>query len=336
MTECIECISMLSHPCLCVVGPTASGKTALAQKLAEQLSTAVLSADSMQIYRGMDIGTSKISPRDRTVPYYGLDIASPDEAYSVQRFQSYGRSVVEKLDEDGSACVICGGTGFYVRAIIDDFSFPAGEQVGNTVRDTYMRMAEERGSAAVWDVLNEVDPDAASVISPNDVKRVVRALEMHDEGISYADQKKAFESISAYYPAYMIGLSVDPDILRQRIDDRVDAMIAAGLLDEVKTLLDLGLRDWLTAKAAIGYKQAIEVLDGTLSLEEAVRLTKIATHQYAKRQRTWFRKDLRIHWLDANEIESPERLEELVHEALQGYKLYCAGIVDAQEPSYGA
>lgn len=303
---------MLSQPLLCIVGPTASGKSALAQKVAEQLGASILSADSMQIYTGMDIGTGKVPKEQRSVPYYGLDITEPDSPYSAQRYQEYGRTVVEQLDDKGSLCIVCGGTGFYIRALIDDYRFPAGEQVGNTVRDTYMVLADEKGSAAVWEYLDSVDPASAAVIDPHDVKRVVRALEMYEDGTSYAEQKEALRSIPCYYPAVLVGLAVDPDILRKRIDRRVYAMMEQGFEQEVETLLEHGLRDALTSSVAIGYRELIDVFDGVCSRDEAVASIMVATHQYAKRQRTWFRKDSRIHWLDANEIDRPEVLDELV------------------------
>ena len=320
----IDTPRQLHVPLLCSVGPTASGKTALAQAVAERLKGVVLSADSMQVYRGMDIGTSKIEPEQRTVPYYGLDIASPQEAYSASRFQDYARAVINDLDTQKTPCVICGGTGFYVRAVIDDFVFPPGEQVGNEIRDYYMHMAQQQGPQAVLDALNSLDPDSAAVIPVNDVRRAVRALEMHQEGTSYAHQKEEFAHIEAFYtPICMIGLAVDSDILRARIDARVEAMIEEDLVLEVQSLIDQGFHDALTAKVAIGYKDIIDVIDGKIALPEAVEHMKVATHRYAKRQRTWFKKDARIQWLNANQIEDQACLNKLVDSVVDMYSCAC-------------
>lgn len=293
----------LNNPVICIVGPTASGKTALAQALAEKLNAAVLSADSMQVYTGMDIGTGKIPLAQRSVDYYGLDLVAPNEPYSAALFQDYGRRIIEECDSEGLRTIVCGGTGFYVRALIDHFEFPDGEQVGNEVRDFYTQMFNEQGGQAVWDVLNELDAESASIIPPNDTKRVIRALELHSDGVSYAEQKEKFAHIEPFYPSIHIGLAVDPEVLNGRINARVDAMIDAGLLDEVRSLLDQGYKDAITSMQAIGYKEFVDYLDGRESLDGAIESVKLATRRYAKRQRTWFRKDTRIHWLDATDFQ---------------------------------
>ena len=302
----------LNHPVICVVGPTASGKTALADEVARRLGGVVLSADSMQVYRGMDIGTGKIPVSDRSVPYFGLDLADPCEPYSVALYQEYGRDVIERVDGEGRRVVVCGGTGFYVRALVDDFTFPAGDQVDNPIRTQYQQLYETQGSQAVWDALNALDARAASIIPVNDTKRVIRALELRAEGVSYADQKEKFASIESHYPVCMIGLRLDPDVLVKRIEDRVDGMMENGLVDEVRALVCAGYENAITANQAIGYKEFIEADHGTCSYTAAVEAVKTATRRYAKRQRTWFGKDDRIKWLDAQH----QSFEELVSAAL--------------------
>ncbi|MBE6466112.1 tRNA (adenosine(37)-N6)-dimethylallyltransferase MiaA [Denitrobacterium detoxificans] len=318
-----QVVCPLDAPLVCVVGPTASGKTALAQRIAERLNGCVLSADSMQIYRGMDIGTGKIAPADRTVPYYGLDVAAPGSAYSASLFQEYGRGVVLRAYEQGCRPIVCGGTGFYVRALVDSYDFPAGEQVGNPVRDAYNARIAECGCGAVWAELNQRDPASAALINAHDAKRVVRAFELLSEGTSYAEQHAKLHAIGVHFPVTMIGLQVDPEILRHRIDARVDQMVEDGLVDEVRSLLSEGLRDALTANQAIGYKEIVQALDGAISLDEAISQIKFATHRYAKRQRTWFRKDKRITWICADRDNG----EELLCRALE--------IVDTDEKRYG-
>lgn len=287
-------------PVICIVGPTASGKSELAQRLAVALDGEIVSADSMQIYRGMDIGTGKVPPSERRVPHFGLDLVDPGAPYSAALFQPYARACFADIRTRGHVPFLVGGTGLYVRAAIDDYRFPEGEQVDNPVREHYTRIAEEQGSDALWKLLEQRDPASAAVIHPHNVRRVVRAFELLEEGKSYAAQKEALQHIAPYERAILIGLAVDPDLLRARIDRRVDAMVEDGLVAEVTTLLQEGFREGLTAGQAIGYKEIVAALDGQCTLTEAIDAIKLATRRYAKRQRTWFRKDARIRWIDAN------------------------------------
>ena len=301
---------------LAIVGPTASGKSAVAQLVAQQLDALVLSADSMQIYKGMDIGTGKVMPCDRIVEHRGLDLIDPGEPFSAALYQEYARSIIGDRLSAGLRTVLCGGTGFYVRAALDDFDFPAGEQVGNILRDKLNEFAASEGAHALWLRLYDKDPDSAEIIPENDVKRVIRAFELLESGESYARQKQRFAMIRPYYDALYIGLAVDPVELNKRIDARVDNMIEQGLIAEVEGLLAKGFREGVTAPSAIGYKEIVSALDGKITIDEAIGQIKVATHRYAKRQRTWFRKDKRIHWLDATHASS----EELGERALELYK----------------
>lgn len=302
-------VPSLSQPVICVVGPTASGKTDLAQLIAKERNGEVVSADSMQVYRGMDIGTGKIPKSERVVPHFGFDLVDPGEPFSAALFQSYARRCFASLESRGKRSVLCGGTGFYVRAAIDGYDFPQGEQVSNPIRDRWIAFAQEQGAQALWDELAARDPQSAHVIPVADVKRVVRAFELLDAGTTYARQKERLASVPQVVPAVFIGLSVDPDVLRCRIDARVDHMIEIGLVDEVKRLLRAGFREGITAPQAIGYKEIVAALDGDCALDEAVERIKVATHRYAKRQRTWFRKDKRIHWLCADSGDARALLE---------------------------
>lgn len=305
-------LATVPFPIICIVGPTASGKSDLAQNVALALDGEVVSADSMQIYRGMDIGTGKVLPEQRIVEHHGLDLVDPGEPYSAALFQQYARSCFADISSRGHRVVLCGGTGFYVRAAIDDYDFPAGDQVGNPTRSRYLAYAESHGAHALWKLLETKDPESASIISENDVKRVVRAFELLEDGTTYARQKQNLAHIRQKYTAVFIGLSVDPEVLRQRIDLRVDQMVADGLVGEVQSLLERGFKKGITAPQAIGYKEIVEALEGTITLDDALRQIKMATHRYAKRQRTWFRKDLRIHWIDADRLN----VDEMTTEAL--------------------
>lgn len=300
-------------PVIAVVGPTASGKTDLAQGIARVVDGEVVSADSMQVYRGMDIGTGKLPESERVVPHHGFDLVDPGEPFSAALFQKYARSCFDDICRRGKRSILCGGTGFYVRAAIDGYEFPDGEQANNPFRDRWNAFAEEEGFQALWEHLRMLDPDSAAIIPPRDVKRVIRALELLEEGTSYARQKERLASIPQVVPAILIGLSVEPALLRDRIDKRVDRMFESGLVEEVEGLLDRGFRKGITAPQAIGYKEVVAALDGACSLDEARSQIKIATHRYAKRQRTWFRKDRRIVWLDANRFDA----DRLTREALE-------------------
>ena len=308
----------LRAPVACIVGPTASGKTDLAQAVALALGGEVVSADSMQVYRGMDIGTGKIPFAERLVPHHGLDLVDPGQPFSAALFQRYARDRFREIDARGLRSVLAGGTGFYVRAAIDGYEFPAGEQVDNPVRKRCARIAEQKGAEALWQMLSERDPASAAIIPAADVKRVTRAFELLDEGCSYAEQRARLSTIPQVVPALFVGLAVDPDVLRARIDARVDAMVEAGLVDEVAGLLAQGFREGVTAPQAIGYKEIAAALDGEATLSEAVRRIKVATHRYAKRQRTWFRKDARIRWIDANDDDPGALLDRALDALAKG------------------
>ncbi|MEG2982878.1 MAG: tRNA (adenosine(37)-N6)-dimethylallyltransferase MiaA [Raoultibacter sp.] len=307
----------LQLPVICVVGPTATGKTALAQALAEKFDGEVVSADSMQIYRGMDIGTGKIAPEQRSVPYHGLDICDPGTPYSAALFQDLARRCFADADARGKRSILCGGTGLYVRAAIDDYDFPRGQQEGNPVRDHYAHLAQEEGALALWQLLDQEDPASAALIHPNNTRRVIRAFELLAEGTNYASVHAGFSTMHQAVPAVFLGLAYDTALLNARIDQRVDAMIEDGLVDEVKTLLAKGFRAGLTAHQAIGYKEIVAALEGETSLDYAIERIKIASHRYAKRQRTWLRRDTRIHWLCAESLDSTQLLDQACAELLQ-------------------
>lgn len=308
--QAIRQIDNLANPVICITGPTASGKSELAQRLGEYLDGEVVSADSMQIYRGMDIGTGKVPPDERRIPHHGLDLIDPGEPYSAALFQAYGRKAIADIDSRGRRPILCGGTGFYIRAVIDDYDFPAGEQLGNPIRDHYNAIARDEGPLALWERLREADAASAQLIPPNDMKRVVRAFELLGEGTSYARQREQLASLGQALPAVFLGIAVQPEILRQRIDRRVDTMVESGLVGEVQSLLDRGFREGICAPQAIGYKEIVSYLDGAITLDEAITAIKTATHRYAKRQRTWFRKDKRIRWIDGDGLDMDAMTQE--------------------------
>lgn len=298
-------------PVVCVVGPTASGKSALADLVAERLGGSVISVDAMQVYRGMDVGTAKTPPGERRAPLLMVDVADPLEDYSVRLFQREARSCVDALLDEGRVPVLCGGTGLYLNAVIDEMEFPAGEK-GCEARERYERLATERGADALHALLAERDPKSAALIHPNNVRRVVRALEMLDEGVSYAHHHEGLHQRSAHYDARLWGLTMSRERLYARIDARVDAMMSEGLLDEVRDLVDKGLTTDVSAGQAIGYKELLDALGGALTVAEAVELVKRRTRRYAKRQLSWFRHDSRVRWIDLDKTSVADAAELIV------------------------
>ncbi|HEY3318704.1 MAG TPA: tRNA (adenosine(37)-N6)-dimethylallyltransferase MiaA [Coriobacteriia bacterium] len=304
---------------LAVVGPTAVGKTTVAEELAVRLGGEIVSADSMQVYRGMDVGTAKPRPYERRVPYRCLDLVDPGTPYSAALYQRDARAAIGDIQAEGKLPVVCGGTGLYVRATLDDMRFPPGE-AATASRERYERIAESDGAEVLHALLAQRDPASAALIHPNNVRRVVRALEMLDAGgMSYAEQAAGSSSRASVYDAFLLGLAMERAELYARIEARVDAMMTAGLLAEVDRLLDAGYRDALTASQAIGYKELVPVLEEGADLGEAVEAVKRATRRYAKRQLTWFNADPRVTWLDVTELSpsaTADEAQRLVESAL--------------------
>ena len=292
-------------PVVCIVGPTASGKSALAELVALELDSAVVSVDAMQVYRGMDVGTAKTPVGERRCPLLMVDVANPTESYSVRLFQRDARAVVDGLLAEGRVPVLAGGTGLYLNAVIDEMDFPAGERDA-APRRAYEALARERGPEGLHALLAERDPESAALIHPNNVRRVVRALEMLDEGVSYARHHEGLHERAAHYDARVWGLTMGRERLYRRIDERVDDMMSLGLADEVAGLSARGLTRDTTAGQAIGYKELLAALEGELTLDEAVEQVKLRSRRYAKRQLSWFRHDPRVRWIDLDETSLSE------------------------------
>jgi tRNA dimethylallyltransferase len=294
---------------IAIVGPTAVGKSDLAEDLAMTLGGEIVSADSMQVYRGMDIGTAKTPRGARLAPYHCIDLVEPGTPYSAALYQRDARAAIEDIATRGLTPVIVGGTGLYVRAALDEMEFPRGDGSCD-VRDRIERQLAQLGPEGLHSLLAERDPAAAELIHPNNARRTVRALEMLEtEGVSYADQAAGFATRRDHYPARYVGLTMERAALYARIDARVDQMIDTGLVDEVRGLLDAGYRDAVTAAQAIGYKELVPVIEEGTDLSEAVEAIKQASRRYAKRQLTWFRADPRVMWLDVTDLSPAERLE---------------------------
>jgi tRNA dimethylallyltransferase len=296
------------HPApIAIVGPTGVGKSSAAEALAVLLGGEIVSADSMQVYRGMDIGTAKVPPEERRVPYHCVDLVRPGQPYSAALYQRDAREAIAGIAARGAVPIVVGGTGLYIRAALDRFDFPPGE-IGGDARERYERLAAELGAEGLHRLLRERDPAGAAAIHPNNVRRVIRALEMADAGRLYGEHVAGFAKREPYYPhTVFLGITMSRNELYARIERRVDDMIAEGLVDEVARLLAAGYREALTAAQAIGYKELVPVLDGEAPLEVAIAAIKQATRRYAKRQLTWFRADARVTWLDVTGL-TPEEI----------------------------
>lgn len=295
---------------IAIVGPTAVGKSDVADRLAARLSSEVLSCDAMRIYRGMDIGTAKMMPEECSAPLRLVDIVDLGVAYSAALYQLDARAHVERLLGELRLPVFCGGTGLYLKAALDEMDFPSGE-LEDERRVGYQELAERIGEEALHALLAERDPESAAVIHPHNVRRVIRALEMHDDGVSYAQQKSKFSVPRERYHALWFGLTRSREVLYERINLRVDLMFEQGLVDEVRGLMDQGLGDALTSMQAIGYKEIIDALRGAITMEEARELIKMRSRRYAKRQLSWFKRDDRIVWFDMDEFTIDEVVDDI-------------------------
>jgi tRNA dimethylallyltransferase len=277
---------------IAVVGPTGSGKSDLAVNLALELGGEVINADAMQFYRGMDIGTAKITMDERRgVPHHLLDILDVTQEASVSDFQQRARETIDAIHARGRRAILAGGSGLYVRAALDVLEFPGTDPA---LRARLEAEHTEHGTQALLARLKSVDPVSADRVS--DARRIIRALEVHElTGRPFSSYMPRREY---HRPAVQVGLGVDRDVLRERLAARVYRMVEAGLLDEVRELDARGLRRGKTASRALGYAQFLRVIDGGSTVEEAAEETIVATRQFARRQLTWFRADPRITWLD--------------------------------------
>lgn len=296
---------------ICIVGPTASGKSELADIVASTLNSEVVSVDAMQIYKKMDIGTAKEPIESRRVPLRMVDVCEVDDSWSAEVYRNEARRVIDGLHAQNKIPVLCGGTGLYLNATIEKMDFPKGNQFSES-REFYTQYSLSHGNKATWDLLNEKDPESARLIHPNNVRRTIRALEMVDEGRSYATQNKNLYNKIPYYNASIYGLLWPREILYERINRRVDIMFEKGLVDEVRGLISEGLLDSLTSKQAIGYKEIIASFAGEYDLDKARELIKRNSRRYAKRQMTWFKKDERIVWFDMSKTDCDAAAQKIL------------------------
>lgn len=290
------------EPVIVIVGPTASGKTKLAVELAKLLGGEIISADSMQIYKLMDIGTAKPDSKEMSgIRHYLIDEVNPDEDFSVARFRELALEYISQIKSNGRFPIIAGGTGLYINSLVYNINF--SETVSDPgLRESLKREAEEKGNRYLYEKLVHIDPEAASKIHENDVKRIIRAIEVYthtQKPISYHHQVSRVEPPPYRYIVF--GLKWDRDALYKRIEKRVDLMFEHGLVDEVKRMSKLGFNRKDTAMQGLGYKEVLSYLRGETTFDETVNIIKKDTRHYAKRQMTWFRRVEGIEWLDIDE-----------------------------------
>ena len=303
-----------SSPLIVICGATATGKSDLAIALAQKLGGEIINADSMQVYQGMDIGTAKVPLDERGgIPHHLLDIYPVNQDMTVARYQELARAKVDQLRADGIPTIVVGGTGLYIKSILDDLNFPDTDP---DIRQKITDEAEAIGNEALHAKLAALDPVAALAIPFENVRRVIRALEVIEiTGQPYTTNLPR-EGSTRYPDAIQIGLAVDREDLGERINKRVDRMWELGFVDEVEELINHGLLEAKTAQAAIGYAQIIAMKHGVMSEEEAREDTKRATRQYVRRQETWFSRDARITWLSAH-ASTPMRLQSALATIIQ-------------------
>ncbi|WP_319941360.1 tRNA (adenosine(37)-N6)-dimethylallyltransferase MiaA [Metabacillus sediminilitoris] len=280
-----------------IIGPTAVGKTKLSIDLAHRLNGEIISGDSMQIYKGMDIGTAKITEAEMEgIKHHLLDIKNPDEDFSVAEFQHRVRPLIDEISNQSKTPMIVGGTGLYIQSVLYNYQFTENPS-DPEFRSNMELVLKEKGEHAIHEMLEKIDPESASKIHPNNSRRVIRALE-----VFHCTNKPMSEYISSQeqellYDVALVGLTMDRDILYERINKRVDIMVAQGLFEEVKWLYDKGIRNTQSIQA-IGYKEIYDYFDGKITFDDAINQLKQNSRRYAKRQLTWFRNKMDVNWFD--------------------------------------
>lgn len=295
---------MQKNKLVIIAGPTAVGKTENSIRLAKAINGEIISADSMQVYKRMDIGSAKIMPEEmQGIRHHLIDVLEPTEEFNIVRFQTMAKKAVQEIVSNGKIPILVGGTGFYIQSLLYDIDFKEEENIDTTLRESLQHFADTNGKEALHERLKEIDPESAEAIPPGNVKRVIRAIEFyetHHEKIS-SHNKEQKEKESPYNFAFFV-LTDERPILYERIDKRVDSMLKNGLIDEVKALQAEGLTRSHISMQGLGYKEILAYLEGEITLEEAIYILKRDTRHFAKRQITWFKREKEVIWLDKSKF----------------------------------
>lgn len=302
-----------------LTGPTAVGKTKLSIALAKAVNGSIISADSMQVYKHMDIGSAKITPKEMDgVKHYLVDCIDPkdEEGFNVSRFQKMTKDAMAEIYADGKVPILVGGTGFYIQSVVYDIDFTEND-ADTSYREMLEALANEKGAEYVHDLLRQVDPKAAEEIHFNNVKRVIRALEFYKKtGAPISEHNQTEREKETPYDLSYFVLNDDRDKLYERINIRVDQMIQNGLVEEVQKLLDMGCTRDMVSMQGLGYKEIIDYLQGEISLEEAIYIIKRDTRHFAKRQLTWFRREKDVQWIHKSEFANEEEILQYMLERI--------------------
>lgn len=302
----------MKPPLITIAGPTACGKTSVSVELARLIDGEIISADCMQVYKGMDIGTAKVTKEEmQGIKHYLIDALYPDESFSIAVFQRLAKKALEEIYSKGKMPILVGGTGFYVNGLIYDNDFTPGEK-DNTLRTELENTAKEKGNEYVHNILKELDPEYAQTVHPNNVKRVIRAIEYcRDTGEKFSEYNKREKLREPAYNVKSYILNMDRAMLYSRIEKRIDIMLEQGLVDEVKGLKEKYDRSLVSMKG-LGYKEIIGFLEGEYSFEEAVYILKRDTRHFARRQITWLRHQSSGTWIDVNEYKNAKEIAEFI------------------------
>ena len=300
---------------LILMGPTAVGKTAVSINLAKKLNGEIISADSMQIYKYMNIGTAKIQKDEMDgIPHYLIDIINPDDNFTVSDFKENANGYIKDINKSNKLPIVVGGTGLYINSLVYNLNF-ASVAPNNAIRDKLENWANQHGNEYIHNILSQFDKESSERISINDRKRIIRALEIFETtGKTMSDYNKNFRTTNDDYDLSMICLNMNRDKLYERINHRVDKMLEMGLIDEVKGILDMGYNKNLVSLQGIGYKEIIMYLENEYSLNEAIEKIKQGSRNYAKRQLTWFRRDNRIKWIDVDDYNNVDDLTKAIED----------------------
>ena len=298
-----------------ILGPTACGKTGLSLEIAKRFQGEIISGDSMQVYRGMDIGTAKISPEEmQGIPHHLIDILEPQQAFSVADFRSLAEDAIQKIAQRGRLPMVVGGTGLYIDSLLYPYNFAGDMEASPEIRQRLQEEYRQLGGLALHQRLADLDPASAQRIHPNDEHRLVRALEVLEITGEPLSQRQQDKSCTPAYQGILIGLNMEREQLYARIEQRVEQMLSQGLIDEVRSLLEQGIDPAANSMQGIGYRQTVGYLQGQYSLDEAVELIKRDTRRFAKRQITWFKRNKDICWFDVGHYREEGELLESVSE----------------------